>query len=130
MTYGLLAIGLIIRDVVWLLHRQTSRVEVVIKVAAVHAVTVLNLVERLDQAQQELLAGFVEGFEDLLVALDDGWNFLDQGDLSTRVLRQAIVALNDVLQEPLGWLCQLVFDHEVKYVRDGEVAFRLHAQVL
>ena len=83
MTYGLLAIGLIIRDVVWLLHGQASRAEVVIKVAAVHAVTVLNLVERLDQAQQELLAGFVEGFEDLLVALDDGWNFLDQGDLST-----------------------------------------------
>jgi len=83
LTYGLLAIGLIIRDVVRLLHGQASRVEVVIKVAAVHSVTVLNLVERFDQAQQELLAGLVEGFEDLRVALDDGWNFLDQGDLST-----------------------------------------------
>jgi hypothetical protein len=43
-TYGLLAIGLIIRDAVRLLHGQASRVEVVIKVATVHAVTVLNLV--------------------------------------------------------------------------------------
>lgn len=97
MTYGLLAFGLIIRDVVWLLHGQTSLIEVVIKVAAAHAVTVLNLVQRFDQAQQELLACLVQGFEDFLVALDDSWNFLDQGDLGTRVLRQAVVALNYVL---------------------------------
>lgn len=115
-----------------LLRRRSRarRVQAIIQIAAIYAVAVLDFIQGFNQTQQELLAGFVQGFKDFGVALDDRGDFLDQGDLGTRVFREAVVALDDVLQKSLRRLRQLVLDHEVQNVGHCEVAFRLHAQVL
>jgi hypothetical protein len=87
----------------------------------------------LNQTLQQLFARVIEILGQLWILLEhfdhDGWQVLVQCHLCARILRKAVIALDDVLQKPSRRFLKLAVDHIVEHCADGKEPLRSVAQV-
>ena len=91
-------------------------------------------VESLDQAVKNLGARLIQILQELLVAIDhlfhDGGDRGVESHLGPGILRQSVVALDDVLEKTRRRLLELSLNHVVEDGTDGEESLSCHAEIV